>query len=70
MVGTGRRLEKRKNTHDVFWTVVNTITGKTTMVNDVPINALKENEADHLIVLFKAGWLSPEQSSSQFAVPS
>ncbi|MET0173255.1 MAG: hypothetical protein ABW206_12715 [Agrobacterium vaccinii] len=48
------RFEKRKNIHDEFWTVIDSVTASPATVDDLPIDALTEDEADEMIVLLEA----------------
>ncbi len=48
------RFEKRKNIHDEFWTVIDSVAASPATVDELPIDALTEDEADEMIVLLEA----------------
>lgn len=58
------RFEKRKNIHDEFWTVIDSSTGDPAKVDDVPIDALTDDEADEMIILLEANHIQTDRSQT------
>ncbi|MBN7809272.1 MULTISPECIES: hypothetical protein [Agrobacterium] len=55
------RFEKRKNIHDEFWTVIDSVTASPATVDDLPIDALTEDEADEMIALLEAHHIQTDE---------
>lgn len=54
------RFEKRKNIHDEYWTVIDSVTASPATVYEVPIDALTEDEADDMIELLESNHIKTE----------
>ncbi|NTF10595.1 hypothetical protein G6L37_31850 [Agrobacterium rubi] len=55
------RFEKQKNIHDEFWTVIDSVTARPATVDELPMDALTEDEADEMIVLLEANHIQTDE---------